>query len=421
MKVLIQQVLIADPQSPLYNTTQDILIVEGVISRIGKEILADEADQIIQAEGLMVSPGWMDIFAHFNDPGTEYKETLETGSQAAARGGYTDVMLIPNTTPVVQNKTAVEYLMKRNADLPVQIHPIGAISKNAEGKDLAEMYDMCASGAIAFSDGTKPVQSAGIMLKALQYVKAFDGVIIQIPDDTTIGTKGLMNEGVVSTRLGLPGKPAIAEELMVARDIKLAAYTDSKVHITGVSTPASLALIKKAKENGIKVTCSVTPYHLYFSDEDLKDYDTNLKVNPPLRTASDRKILQEAVQSGLVDAIATHHLPQDNDHKMVEFEYSKAGMIGLQTAYAVVQTILPNLEPGQIAQIFSINTRNIFGLPKLEIKEGAPAKLTLFSKQDWQLTRATIQSKSKNSPFTDLPLSGKVIGIIQGKKVYLNQ
>lgn len=419
MKVLIRQALIADPQSPFYNSTSDILIENGKVSAIGTGISVGDA-QVIEAEGLVLSPGWLDVFSHFNDPGLEYKETLETGAEAAAKGGYTDVMVIPNTNPVVHNKTAVEYLVRKSAQLPVTLHPIGSISKNAEGKDLAEMYDMHNSGAVAFSDGVKPVQQAGIMLKALQYVKAFDGVVIQIPDDTSVGANGLMNEGIISTRLGLPGKPIIAEELMVARDIKLARYTGSKLHFTAVTSAKSLEYIQRAKSAGLPVTCSVTPYHLYFCDEDMAEYDSNLKVSPPLRTAADRAALREAVRNGLVDCIATHHLPQDEDHKVLEFEYAQPGMIGLQTAYAVVQTVLPDLPADQVARLFSINPRGIFGFQPIVVEEGAPARFTLFAKQPWTLEAHEIASLSKNTPFTNVPLEGKVFGIINGKQVYLN-
>ncbi len=268
MKILIRKARIVDPSSPFQDSTQDIFIQNGKIIEIAENIQSD-ADQIIERDGLHVSPGWVDVFASFNDPGFEFKETLETGSRAAAAGGFTQVFVIPNTKPVIDTKSQVEYIKRKSSELPASIHPIGAVSKNAEGKELAEMYDMYASGAIAFSDGTNPLQSAGLVVKALQYVKAFDGILMQLPDDISIGTYGLMNEGVVSTRLGLPGKPAMSEELMVARDIKLSRYSNSRLHFTGVSSAKSLEYIGRAKAGGIAVSCSVTPYHLYFTDEDL--------------------------------------------------------------------------------------------------------------------------------------------------------
>lgn len=350
MKILLKRVAIADPGSPYDGSIKDVLITNGIIEEIDDDI--SEADEEIQYENACISPGWVDIFANFNDPGYEYKETLETGSDAAVAGGYTRVLTLPNTNPFIHNKTQVEYIIQRSKPLSVHIHPLGAVTKSCEGKELAEMYDMYTSGAVAFTDGTYPVQSAGLMVKALQYVKAFNGVVIQVPVDKTIGEFGLMNEGIISTRLGLPGIPAMAEELMVARDIKLTRYADSKLHFTGVTTAKSLEYIKRAKDAGMHVTCSVTPYHLFFCDEDLQEYDTNLKVNPPLRSRADMMALREAVKNGLVDCIATHHLPQEWDSKTREFEYAKNGMTGLQTAFAAVQTVLPQLTPKDIAVLF---------------------------------------------------------------------
>ena len=232
MKLLIKQACITDPLSSLHGKIQDILIENGTIREISASI-AGKADQTVEGKGLHVSPGWVDIFSNFADPGYEFKETLETGSAAAAAGGYTDVFLIPDTQPATDNKSQVEFIHHRNGGLPVTIHAIGAITKNLDGKHLAEMYDMKNSGAVAFSDGLHPVQSSGVLVKALQYMKAFKGVIIQIPDDTSISPSGLIHEGIVSTRLGLPGKPMMSEELIIARDIKLARYTQSRIHFTG--------------------------------------------------------------------------------------------------------------------------------------------------------------------------------------------
>ena len=412
MKVLLRQAHIIDPSSPHHQTVNDIFIESGVITKIDKSIDYD-ADQVISVENMYISPGWVDLFANFGDPGYEFKETLETGASAAAFGGFTDVFVIPNTKPVTDTKSQVEYIRRKSEALPVNVFPIGAISKNAEGKDLAEMYDMLASGAIAFSDGINPVQSAGILLKALQYVKAFDGVIIQIPDDKSVGSNGLMHEGIISTRLGLPGKPMMAEELLVARDIKLARYAGSKLHFTGVSSPKSLEYIKRAKDGGIQVTCSVTPYHLYFCDEDLLNYDTNLKVYPPLRSNQDMHALRNAVADGTVDCIATHHMPQEVDSKVLEFEYAKNGMIGLETCYAVLKTVLPEVPETRWVELLSINPRKLFGLPQQVIAVHQPAALTIYNPgASFTFTNADIYSKSKNSAFLGKRLTGQVIGTI---------
>jgi len=424
MKILLKQVTIADPLSPFNGSVKDILIVNGIVSRVADTITNEHGaeDDIQIVTGGTLSPGWVDIFSHFCDPGFEYRETLESGAAAAAAGGFTQVFVLPNTNPCVQNKSQVEYIVQKSKHLPVTIHPLGAVTKGIEGKELAEMYDMQNSGAIAFSDGIQPVQSPGLMLKALQYVKAFNGVVIQVPLDKSIGQHGLMNEGIISTRLGLPGIPAIAEELIIQRDIELLKYTGSKLHITGVSTAKGLTLIQKAKEEGLDVTCSVAPYQLYFCDEDLQGYDTNLKVNPPLRTRTDMMALREAVQNGLVDCIASHHLPQNWDSKTCEFEYAKNGMLGLQTAYAAVNTAVPGLTTNRVVDLFSQNARRIFNLPLVTIKEGAAAEFTLFAPAgQFTLRKEDIKSKSYNTPFVQVPLTGKVAGIIAKDTIIENK
>ena len=419
MKLLIKQARVVDPHSPFNGQLADIFIENGVIIQLSTAISAI-VDKEINIEGLHVSPGWVDVFANFADPGYEFKETLETGAAAAAAGGYTDVFVLPNTNPVIHNKSGVEYIVQKSKSLPVNVHPIGAITKNTEGKELAEMYDMKASGAIAFSDGINCIQSAGLLVKALQYVKAIDGILIQLPDDKSINPHGLMNEGIISTQLGLPGKPAMAEELIVARDIKLARYAGSKLHFTGVSTKKSVAYIKRGKQSGMAISCSVTPYHLYFCDEDLQEYDTNLKVNPPLRNKEDREALHHAITDGTIDCIASHHLPHEYDSKVIEFEYAKFGMISLETAYSVLCTSLPAIQSEKWVELLSINPRRLFGLEPATIQEGNKASLTLFEPgKKWTVTEQDLKSKSTNSPFIGKPLTGKVTGIINGNNVLL--
>ncbi len=419
MKILVRQAHIADPNSPHNGQVTDILIDGEQITEISKKITA-AADTVIEADGLTISPGFVDIFAHFCDPGYEYRETLETGAAAAAAGGYTQVFVLPNTNPVADSKSQVEYIGRQSGNMPVQIHPLGAITKGIEGKDLAEMYDMKNSGAIAFSDGISPVQSPVLFVKALQYIKAFDGVLIQVPVDKSIGAGGLMNEGIISTQLGLPGIPALAEEIMIKRDIDLLRYTGSKLHLTGISTLKSLELIQAAKKEGLQLSCSVTPYHLFFCEEDMQSYDINLKVNPPLRSRADMMGLRTAVVNGLIDCIATHHLPQDWDNKTCEFEYAKNGMTGLETAFAVVNHVLPELTDDQLVKIFSLNARNIFNLTGTNISVGANAELSLYSKNGTtRLQKQQVKSKSFNTPFLEKELKGKIFGIINKGKTIL--
>ncbi|MBI5371150.1 MAG: dihydroorotase [Sphingobacteriales bacterium] len=419
MKILIKQARITDPNSPHNGQIADIFIENGIITRIAKGI-NDPADKVIELEGLFVSPGWVDVFANFADPGYEFKETLETGAAAAAAGGYTDVMIIPNTNPAIHNKAAVEYIVHKGRDLPVTIHPIGAITRNTEGKELAEMYDMKWSGAVAFSDGINCVQSAGLLVKALQYVNAFGGTIIQLPDDKSVNPPGLINEGIVSTQLGLPGKPSMAEELIVERDISLAEYAGSRLHLTGISTKKSAEYVKKARNSGIKVSCSVTPYHLFFCDEDMTSYNTNLKVNPPLRTREDRTAMQEAVLNGTVDCLASHHLPHEIDSKVIEFEYAKFGMTGLETAYAVLNTAVPGISTDKCVELLGINPRKIFAFEPASVIEGNAAKLTLFQPaRKWTVSAADLKSRSANTALTGTALTGKVAGTINGDKITL--
>jgi len=419
MNILLQQVTIADPNSPHNGNKKDILIADGIINRIDDNISDDNA-QKLNAGDLIVSPGWVDIFAHACDPGYEYRETLETCANAAAAGGFTQLFILPDTDPVIDNKTQVEYIKQKSESLNINIQPLGTISKKRDGKELAEMYDMRQSGAIGFTDGMQPVQHAGLFLKALQYVRSFKGVIIQVPQDKTINASGLMNEGIISTRMGLSGIPSIAEELIIARDIELLRYTQSALHITGITTKKSIELIKAARAEGLNISCSVTPYHLFFCDEDLQGYNTNLKVNPPLRSRSDMIALRQAVKDGFIDCIASHHIPQDWDNKTCEFEYAKSGMIGLQTAYAAVQTVLSGLSSTQIVNIFSLNARKIFQLNEATILEGKKAELTLFDTSTFIFNKEKNKSKSQNSAFINIPLNGNVIGIVSKGNLFLN-
>lgn len=417
MKILIQNARVIQPSQLLHGKRTDILIEDGIIKQIGDHLSSGDS-QIIQSENLCVSAGWMDCFAHFCDPGFEYKENIISGARAAAAGGYTDVMVIPNTYPAVSSKSQVDYLLQQALQTNIHIHPIGSITQNINGKELAEMYDMALSGAIAFSDGISPVQSAGILQKALEYIMAINAVIIQLPDNQSIGAHGQMNEGVVSTRLGLPGKPALAEELMVARDIELVKYTGSKIHFTGISTRKSLSLIKDAKSEGLNVTCSVTPYHLFFNDSELTGYDTRLKVAPPIRSEDDRQAMLQGVEEGTIDFVASHHQPQDYDHKICEFQQAAFGMETLEAVFGAA--IASGIAAERFIAMQTDNIRRIFGLEIPEIKVGNTACLTIFDPETkYTFSKKNISSLSPNNAFLGKELKGKVLGIINKNKTFL--
>jgi dihydroorotase len=419
MNVLLQQVTIIAASSAYHKQVKDILIVDDIIKEIGNNI-SPENCEVIKGNDLHVSIGWMDIFTDFAEPGNEHRETLETGASAAVASGFTDVMLIPNSSPVVDNKAQVEFLIERAKQLPINIYPIGAVTKNVEGNALSEMYDMHTSGAVAFSDGTKSIQQSGILLKAMQYVAAINATIIQVADDKSISDGGLMNEGIESTKLGLPGKPAIAEELMIASNIELLDYTNSKLHVTSVSTKKGIELIAAAKKRGLQITYSVTPYHLYFCDEDLSGYDTNLKVNPPLRTSADKHALQAALRIGEIDCIASHHAPYSWDEKVCEFEYAKNGMITLQTLYSTVNEIMNDTEA--LVKMLTENNRSIFNITKPSIEVGTKACLTIFEPNtEFVFEEKMILSKSKNSAFVGKMMKGKVVGVVNKGRIVMNK
>lgn len=419
ISILIKKATLLCPTTKYHLKKKDILIKNGVIEKI-----ADSIDQKttyrIDEKNTFVSTGWMDLFADFCEPGFEHKENLHSGSMTALAGGYTDVCIIPDTRPATTSKAGIAFI--KNKSKQVNLHPVGAVSARMEGNDLAEMYDMRVSGAVAFSDGKKPVQNAGLLLKALQYIKPFNGVLIQIPEDTSIAKNGLMHEGIVSTALGVQGKPAMAETIAIQRDLELLRYADSHLHITGVSTKKSLELIRQAKKQGLHVTCSVTPYHLLFTDEQLNSYDPNFKVSPPLRTEEDRLALIKGILDQTIDAISTHHFPQDWDAKNVEFEYAGPGIISLQTTLPMLLAVSPEIGIAQWTELITTNPRQIFGLKQPEIKVGAQACLTIFNThKTWLFDQQSNKSKSSNSPLFNKLLKGKVTAVVNNHQIYMNE
>jgi dihydroorotase len=398
------------------------LIADGIITQIASSITSKDA-AVVEADGLCISPGWVDVFADYREPGLEHKETIATGLAAAAAGGFTHVLLAPNTQPAISSKSIVQYILQAAAGNVVSLHPCGAATQNTDGKDLAEMMDMHANGAIAFTDGWKPVQSTNLALKALEYVKAISGILIQLPIDASLASGGLMHEGNVSTSLGMAGIPALAETIILHRDIELLRYTGSRLHITGISSAVSVDMIRRAKAEGLAITCSVTPYHLALTDEILRSYSSAYKVSPPIREEADRQALIAGLLDGTIDCIASHHRPHEWDAKAKEFEYAADGMAIQQLAYNIVwDTLKDQLTPDRLVEVFSIIPRDIFGLPYQGIAVGATASLTLFTTSGaTTLQQAQAASLGRNNPWIGQELSGRVIGIINNRHLHLNK
>lgn len=424
MNLLLKNARIIDPNSPHNGKNADVLIENGVIRAVKAGIKAEKGTKIIESGNLCVSPGWFDMQANFRDPGFEYKEDLVSGMNAAAAGGFTGVAVMPSTHPPVHTKAEVEYIVNKtvNAASPVQVHPVGCISHNRDGKDIAEMYDMHLSGAVAFSDDKRAVSNSGLLMRALLYAKNFNGLVITHCDDKSISQEGKVNEGVTSTRLGLKGMPALAEELMVARNIYLAEYTDTRIHFSSVSSARSVELIREAKAKGLEVTASVNAYHLALDETLLEEFDTNYKVTPPLRTKQDVEALRKAVADGTIDAITSDHSPEDIENKEVEFDHAAFGMLGLETAYALVNSAKGKLRTEVLVNRLAVRPREILNIPVPVIAEGEKANITFFDPEsEWQFEAQHIRSKSRNTPFIGTKFKGRVLGVYNRKQLVINK
>ena len=414
MNLLIKQATVIDSTSPHNGRVVDILIEKGVITQIKKSIVPEKGVKTIEAEGLHVSAGWLDMQVNFCDPGYEHKETLNNGLKSAAKGGFTSVCLMSGTNPPLHNKAQIEYVANRAKDNLVDVLPIGTLSHNQEGKDLSEMYDMKISGAVAFSDYKKSTKDAGLILRALQYSQNINSFIITHCDDKTISHDGLVNEGVTSTKLGLKGIPALAEEIMLQRNIQILEYTGGKMHIPTISTKGSVELIKKAKAKKLNITCGVAAYNLLLDDSELEGFDTNYKVNPPLRTKDDIDALKKGIADGTIDVIVSDHNPQDIESKDLEFDHADNGMIGLESCFGVLNMALSSkLSLENIIDTLTKNPRTILGLDALIVKEGAEANLTLFNPtKKYLFGKSHIVAANKNSGFIGKELKGVVIGVV---------
>ncbi len=419
MKILIQSAKIISKGSPHHLKKRNVLINSGRIAEIGDKNY--QADKVIDAEGMVLSAGWMDLSAYCGDPGLEHKEDLVSISKAAAAGGFTEIVLLPNTQPTVQSKNEVSYITQNNASRLVQLHPMAAVTKSCKGEELTEMIDLHEAGAIAFSDGLKSIWHTDLFLKALQYLQKFNGVLIDHPEDKWLSLFGQMHEGITSTALGLKGIPRIAEEVAVRKNLELLEYAGGRLHIAHISTARSVEMIRTAKKKGLQVTCDITGYQALLDDSSLNDFDTNYKLSPPLREKSDNDALIKGLKEGVIDILTTGHLPQDDESKLLEFDQADVGMINLQTFASQIASLSKSVEMEALIEKVTSAPRALLNMEVPKIEEEAKANLTLFDPNaEWTFTAKSNLSKSKNSPWLEKELKGRAVAVFNNNKHWLD-
>lgn len=417
MKIILRAAKIIDPKSEFHNQVVDVQIENGLVKKIGTQLSNDNKSQEIELQNLHVSQGWFDSSVSLGEPGFEERETISNGLEVAAKSGFTGIALQPNSAPLIDNQSQVHFVKSKSNGFATDLFPIGALTKNSEGKDLSELFDMKNAGAVAFGDYNKNLENANLLKIALQYAQDFDGLVIAYSQDSNIKGNGVANEGIVSTRLGLKGIPNLAEELQIARNLSILEYTGGKLHIPTISTAKSVQLIKEAKSKGLNVSCSVAVHHLVLTDEKLDGFDTRFKVTPPLRTDADRKALIKGLKDGIIDMITCDHNPIDIEHKKMEFDLAKNGTIGLESAFGTLLTVLP-LE--LIVEKLT-SARHFFTTENEAIAENTKANFTLFTpEENWNFSKENILSKSKNSAFLGTKMTGKVYGILNNGQLILS-
>lgn len=417
MNILIKSATIVDPKSEFHNSTQDVLIENGVITLIAHSIKNPKHYKEIELDNLHLSQGWFDSSVSFGEPGFEERETIANGLKTAAASGFTTVALNPNSNPVIDSNSNITFVNSKSNTNAVSLLPIGALTVGSKGLDLAELYDMRSAGAVAFYDYKKPISNPNLMKIALQYASNFDGLVCSFPQENKIAGHGVMNENIMSTKLGLKGLPALAEELQVARDLFLLEYTGGKLHIPTISTASSVALIRAAKQKKLDVSCSVAIHNLYFTDDVLTEFDTHYKVLPPLRTQEDIKALIEGVKDGTIDMVTADHNPIDIEEKKIEFDHANYGTIGLESAFGALQNIFTTKKTIDILT----KGKSRFGQESTPINIGVSANMTLFNPNaKFIFSKEHIVSKSKNAIFEGETLKGKIYGIIANNQAVLN-
>jgi len=410
MNILLKSATILDPSNAqLHTKKRDILIKNGRIEKIAVKLDAGPKVRTVSLKNLHISPGWFDGGTSFGEPGFEERETIANGLYTAGKSGFTDIVLNTITNPVADSSSDIVFLKSAARDKATQLHPLGCLTTKSEGTDLAELYDMRHAGAVGFYDYKKPISNGNLLKIALQYVQSFDGLVCSFPLDTDISGKGIVHEGEMSTKLGLKGIPALAEELQMVRDLFILEYTGGKLHIPTISTANAVKLIADAKKKGLNVSCSTTVHHLWFTDNELEDFDSEYKTLPPLRTQKDVKALIKGAREGIIDFVVTDHMPMNIEQKKVEFDRAAYGTLGLESAFGALNTIFGT----ETAVDLLTRGRKYFAMEQPEIKEGAPAAITLFDPDaTYVLKREHLSSTSKNSIFLNNQLKGKVYGVI---------
>lgn len=416
MNVLIKTATIIDSASPFHNQVCDVLIEKGKISKIASSIDNTNNYKTINLDNLHLSQGWFDSSICFGEPGFEDRETIENGLKTAAKSGFTSIVLQANTNPIIDTNANIAFVLSKAQNHAVKLLPIGALTKNSDSVDLAELFDMKNAGAVAFSDYKKPITNPNLLKIALQYASNFDGLVCSFPLETRISGKGIVNEELTSTSLGLKGSPNLAEAMQVARDLFLLEYAGGKLHIPTISTAESVALIREAKQKKLDVTCSVAIHNLCLTDAVLEEFDTNYKVNPPLRIQKDIEALIEGLKDGTIDMVTSDHNPMTIEDKKVEFDHASFGTIGLESAFGALNTLFTTKKTIQLLT----KGKSRFGQSNTSIEEGQMANLTLFNPDiKYAFAETDIVSKSKNSAFLGLELKGKAYGIIANNKIVL--
>lgn len=418
MKILLKSATIVDKSNPkIHLKKRDILIENGIIKSIATKIDAQEKTQELKLKNLHVSLGWFDSSVSFGEPGFEERETITNGLVTAAKSGFTDVVLNTNTNPKPDSSSDIIFFKEKSKNHCTNLHPLGCLTVNSEGETLAELFDMKNAGAIAFSDFKHSIKNTNLLKIALQYTQNFDGLVLSFADDKSIAPKGVINEGEVSTKLGLKGTPNLAEELQLVRDLYLLEYTGGKLHVPTISTANSVKLIAEAKKKGLDVSCSVAIHNLFFSDEELIGFESNFKVKPALRTKKDTKALQKGLLNGTIDFVTSDHLPIDIEEKKVEFDHAAYGTIGLESAFGVLNQLFSTEETIE----FLTKGRNRFGIAIPTFAEGEPACLSLFNPdEEFEFSTSHIFSTSKNSAFIGKKMKGIVYGSINNNKIELH-